>query len=99
MNITERGDIGSATTLTKPELRNTSARTSILVHPGHGFLASIGCINLTDRLDDGSVDIPFADSRDRVVAVIDDLKDYLGDAFPHRNGIDIPHASVEIIDR
>ena len=32
------------------ELLNTGARSEILIHPGHGFLASIGCINLHRNL-------------------------------------------------
>lgn len=78
------------------ELLDTGARTEILVHPGHGFLASIGCINLTAPLEDGDDDIPFADSRDRVIAAIDDLRSFLGDAFPRRNGHPIPRAWVVI---
>lgn len=35
------------------ELLHTQNRVGILVHPGHGFLASIGCINLSAPLGDG----------------------------------------------
>lgn len=75
---------------------HTGARTEILVHPGHGFLASIGCINLTEPLASGSVDIPFIDSRERVIAAINDLKAFLGNDFPGRNELEIPKAWVVI---
>lgn len=80
------------------ELLQTGARTEILIHPGYGFLASVGCINLTAPLPDGRTDIPFTDSRDRVIAVIDDLRGYLGADFPKRNGRPIPRAWVIIED-
>lgn len=78
------------------ELLNTNNRTEILVHPGHGFLASIGCINLTVPLPSGNDDIPFVDSRDRVIAAIDDLKAFAGQNFPHKNGFPIANAFVVI---
>lgn len=78
------------------ELTDTGNRREILVHPGHGFLASIGCINLTAPLADGATDIPFVDSRDRVIAAIDDLRAFLGDTFPHHNGRPILNAHVVI---
>ena len=78
------------------ELRKTDYRDAILIHPGHGFLASIGCINLTASLADGSVDIAFINSRERVVAAIKDLRAYLGDGFPHYNGQPITKARVVI---
>jgi hypothetical protein len=78
------------------ELRNTGNRSEILVHPGHGFLASIGCINLTGPLSSGATDIPFVNSRDRVIAAIDDLKAFGGASFPHHNGQPIANATVVI---
>jgi hypothetical protein len=78
------------------ELLDTGARSEILVHPGHGFLASIGCINLTSDLRSGSDDIPFVDSRDRVIAAINDLRNFLGANFPQHNGHAIPRAWVVI---
>lgn len=77
-------------------LTNTENRVGIIVHPGHGFLASIGCINLTSALPDGATDIPFVDSRNRVIAAIDDLKGFAGTAFPHHNGQPIANAFVVI---
>lgn len=78
------------------ELRQTGNRSEILVHPGHGFLASIGCINLTRALASGNTDIPFVDSRDRVIAAISDLQTFAGTAFPHHNGQPIDNAWVVI---
>lgn len=77
-------------------LLDTGARDDILVHPGHGFLSSIGCINLTAPLGGAAQDIPFIDSRTRVIAAIDDLKAFLGVDFPRHNGRAIPGACVEI---
>jgi hypothetical protein len=78
------------------ELGNTGNRSGILVHPGHGFLASIGCINLSAPLAAGDVDVPFVDSRDRVIAAIDDLRGFSGAGFPHFNDQPIANAWVAI---
>lgn len=75
---------------------HTGKRTGIFIHPGHGFLASVGCINLTAPLPNGSVDIPFVDSRDRVIAAINDLKAFPGAGFPSSNGHPIKRAWVVI---
>jgi hypothetical protein len=77
-------------------LLSTGNRTEILIHPGHGFLASIGCINLTAKLASGKSDIPFVDSRDRVIGAIQDLRSYLGSSFPHYNGHPIGRATIVI---
>ncbi|MER9251127.1 hypothetical protein NKI59_04840 [Mesorhizobium sp. M0598] len=78
------------------ELRQTGNRREILIHPGHGFLASIGCLNLTSALASGNTNIPFGDSRDRVMAAITDLQTFAGSAFPHHNGQPIDNAWVVI---
>lgn len=78
------------------ELLNTGHRAEILIHPGHGFLASIGCINLTAPLAGGGNDIPFVDSRDRVIAAINDLKNFAAAGFPNKNGHPIARATVVI---
>jgi hypothetical protein len=84
--------------LPKPalELTNTGDRTEILIHPGNGFLRSVGCINLCTSLPDASEPVDFAPSRTRVIAMIEDLKAYLGAAFPATNGREIPRAFVVI---
>ncbi|ENN86411.1 hypothetical protein RHSP_79188 [Rhizobium freirei PRF 81] len=78
------------------EVLHAGNRTEILVHPGHGFLASVGCINLTGQLRSADVDIPFIDSRDRVIAAINDLKTFCGSQFPHHNGQPVSNAFVVI---
>ena len=75
---------------------DTGARTWILVHPGDGFRISTGCINLAGELQTGQDDIGFGDSRDRVVALIEDLRAYLGPAFPAQNGRPLPGARLVI---
>jgi len=78
------------------ELGSTGARTEILIHPARGFLWSIGCINLARSLSSASADMEFNDSRARVIALIEDLKQYLGNRFPSRNGRQIPDAWIVI---
>lgn len=78
------------------ELRNTGARYDILVHPGHEFLASVGCINLCKSLPNAQEQITYATSRTRVISVIADMKNYLGQDFPSSNEKRIPRASVVI---
>jgi hypothetical protein len=77
-------------------LRNTNKRVGILLHPGRGFLSSIGCINPAKSLPKADTDIDFLDSRTRVIAIIDDLAAYLGDDFPKKNGRPIPNATIVI---
>jgi hypothetical protein len=78
-------------------LGETENRVAILIHPGIGFLASIGCINLCRILPDAAEPISFPGSRARVIAVIDDMKTFLGNRFPDRNGKRIP-AAFAVID-
>ena len=78
------------------EVGHTENRSAILVHPGHDFLASVGCINLTAPLANANTDIPFVDSRDRIIAAINDLRLFAGASFPHHNGEPIDRAWVVI---
>lgn len=79
------------------ELMGTGNRGEIIIHPGlNSFLSSVGCINLCTRLQDASVNIDYPGSRRRVIALIDDMKQYLGNAFPARNGLRIPNAWAQI---
>ena len=86
------------TALRRPgiELLGTAPRSEILIHPGIGFLASVGCINLATRLPNADEPISFAGSRRRVIALIDDLAAFLGASFPTRNGRPIPRAHAVI---
>lgn len=62
---------------------NTGARTAILVHPAHHphlYLSSIGCFNPTRPLT-ANDDMDFSESRSRVIALIDSLKQHDPAAF------------------
>jgi len=78
------------------ELMNTGDRYEILVHPGRRFLASIGCINLCTRLPNASEHITYVTSRKRVIAVIEDMRAFVGRPFPDTNGERIRKAYVVI---
>lgn len=90
----------SQSTSAKPkpglELKDTGERREILIHPGQGFLSSIGCINPCTSLPDAKKMIDFVPSRERVIAIINDLKAFAGNAFPTKNGKRIPNAFVVI---
>jgi hypothetical protein len=77
-------------------LDGVGTRIDILIHPGLGFLAGTGCINPCPKLPDGTQDMAYADSRARVIALIDDMKAFLGPAFPTRDGFPIPRAWAAI---
>ena len=79
------------------ELLGTAPRAEILIHPGkNSFLSAIGCINLCTRLPHASEPIDYPGSRRRVIALIEDMKAYLGPSFPSSNGRTIPNAHVVI---
>lgn len=78
-------------------LDDTGDRSAILLHPCHqdeGYLSSIGCINPAIDLEDADSVIDLTDSRDRVIAIIEAMKEKLGNAFP-REGT-IPDAVIVI---
>jgi hypothetical protein len=78
------------------ELKQTGMRSEILIHPGQGFLSSIGCINPCTRLPLATEMIDYLPSRKRVIAIIDDLKAFAGAGFPATNGKRIPNAFVVV---
>lgn len=78
------------------ELLKTGKRSEILIHPGKKFLSSIGCINPCTRLPNAQEMIDFTRSRERVIAIIEDLEGFLGARFPKANGKSIPDAYVVI---
>lgn len=78
------------------ELKGTGARKEILIHPGRGFLSSIGCINLASSLPVPEEPVFYRGSRRRVIGLIDDMENFLGSAFPKHNSRKIPGASVVI---
>lgn len=91
-------DSTSITVIPRPALDvgKTNTRIGILIHPGRGFLSSVGCINPAKSLSQARTDIDFVDSRERVIAIIDDIKAFVGDSFPKRNGRLIPNAALVI---
>jgi hypothetical protein len=91
-------DSESETAKPKPgfELTSTGQRAEILVHPGRGFLASVGCINPCTSLPKATELITYAPSRKRVIALIEDMKAFLGSDFPTKNGKKINRAFVVI---
>ncbi len=81
-------------------IEGTGYRAGCLIHPGIGFLASIGCINLSDVLPGPDHDMDYTESWHRVVSVIDDVKSFLTSrttSFPHVNNQPIPGATLTII--
>lgn len=78
------------------EVEGCLPRDEILIHPGRGFLSSVGCINPCKSLPNAAEMIDFPGSRERVIAIIEDLKAYLGAEFPNKNGKKIPKAFVVI---
>jgi hypothetical protein len=82
----------------RPAIRldKTGYRGGILMHPGGGFLSSIGCLNLSRPLGGPNDNIDYADSRARVIAIIEDMKARLGSTFPSRSWMTIPNAWMVI---
>lgn len=87
---------------TKPrpgiELRGTGTRDEILIHPAIGFLSSEGCIHPTGALASGKADIMHADSRARVIALIDAMEAFAGPQWPDKDGYRIPDCFCAIDD-
>lgn len=81
-------------------LLGTQVRTAVLVHPGHPpklYLSSIGCFNPTKPLKAGD-DMDFKESRARVIAMIDSLKEHDPAAFARNKvGRNTPIANAFIV--
>jgi murein DD-endopeptidase MepM/ murein hydrolase activator NlpD len=75
-------------------LLDTDERTWILIHPGEDYVKSIGCLNPASSLADADSVVAFADSRGRVIAIIEAMKSKLGSRFP-KSGT-IPDATIFI---
>jgi LysM repeat protein len=61
------------------ELTDTGRRSDILIHPGKDeFRSTVGCINLCTHLDTPQEKISYGGSRRRVIALIEDMKAFLG---------------------
>ncbi|MCV9938252.1 glucosaminidase domain-containing protein [Boseaceae bacterium BT-24-1] len=82
-----------------PSIRvgNTKSRTGILIHPGDGYLWSIGCLNPTKSLADANGNMVYTDSRKRVIEILDALRDALGSRFPTGNNETIRDVTLEVI--
>jgi uncharacterized FlgJ-related protein len=82
-----------------PSIRvgNTKSRTGILIHPGDGYLWSIGCLNPTKSLADANGNMVYADSRKRVIEILDAVRNALGDRFPTGNNEVIRDTTLEVI--
>jgi hypothetical protein len=80
--------------LPRPAIRflNTDNRSGILIHPGNGYLWSIGCFNPGRNLNTAADNLKFLESRQMVIALIDDMKAYVRDKFPKSNNKEIPTA-------
>src|SRR5262249_9758561 len=68
----------------------TGHRVGVLFHPGQAYLSSIGCINPSKPLPDASGDMVYDESQQRVIAVINAMKEKVGSGFPAQNGKPIP---------
>ena len=81
-------------------LLGTEVRTDILVHPGHPptlYLSSIGCLNPTKSLK-ANQNMTFTESRARVIALIDSLKEHDPAAFAEdKIGDNTPIANAFIV--
>lgn len=74
----------------------TGQRIGILIHPGKGFLSSVGCFNPCTSLPDETEMIDYVPSRKRVIIMINDLKEFTGTAFPSVNGKLIANAFIVV---
>ena len=79
-------------------LEDTDERSAILIHPCHdddGYVSSIGCINPATGLTNANSEIDLVDSRKRVIAIIDGMKQAMGAKFPKGGSI---HGAVIMIE-
>lgn len=73
----------------------TGARTFILIHPGWGFSAAVGCIQPAGELLRPDQDIDYVDSRRRVLELMTDLAEKAGRP-ERRHGALFAHARLSI---
>ena len=72
----------------------TNQRTAVLIHPGKNFLSSVGCLNPTHELSNGSTLIKWGQSRKATINIIDAIKDHLGSKFPKSGTIPNCHLII-----
>ncbi|MDC7675141.1 hypothetical protein [Asticcacaulis machinosus] len=80
-------------------LAATGKRSAILIHPAHPpklYLSSVGCLNPTSAIGPDDP-INFFDSRDRVIAMLDSLRQHAPEAFRHEVMSRIGTAKIQII--
>lgn len=91
-------DSEAANAKKKPGLlvKDTGVRDGIVIHPGQGYLSSIGCFNPCTSLPNAAEPIDYVGSRKRVIQLIENVKAFTGAAFPKQNGKRIPNASIVV---
>jgi hypothetical protein len=62
---------------------DTRERKYVLIHPGEDYVKSVGCLNPATGLMNADSAIGFADSRKRVIDMIEAMKSRLGSGFPN----------------
>jgi LysM repeat protein len=91
-----RQDVAKVAKMPGLELTDTGRRSAILIHPGKDeFRSTVGCINLCTHLDTPEEIIGYKGSRRRVIALIEDMKQFLGNV-PTAGDRPIPNAFVVI---
>lgn len=74
------------------------SRVGILIHPGHPpklYLSSIGCLNPTKPIGPAD-DMDFVESRARMIAIINDLRNFAPAAFQHASNTPITGAMIVV---
>jgi hypothetical protein len=77
---------------------DTGAREGILIHPAQDYCWSIGCLNPGTNLNGPNDGINYKQSRSMVIALIDDMKNFLTGKFPTSNNQPIPGAFLVITE-
>jgi hypothetical protein len=78
------------------QVGHSSEGAAVLVHPAGGYGSTLGCINLAGPLSGPRKNMTLADSISRVIAVIEDLRAYVGQSFPRKAGGRIADALILI---
>jgi hypothetical protein len=59
-------------------------------------MSTVGCINPGGKLANAAANLELKDSRTRVIAVTDDMAQFLGASFPKKNNQPIANAWIVI---
>jgi hypothetical protein len=76
-------------------VEGTDSREGILIHCAQGYYMSIGCINLSDAVANAASNLDFAESRNRVIQLINSMTQRVT-GFPAQNNARIPGATLII---